>query len=334
MEYRKLGKTNLKVSSIGFGCWAMGGGWGESDDKSAIAAARKALDLGINFFDTANIYGFGHSEEVLAKALGRRRKDVVVATKGGLHMDQYGCLYRSGARLHIEKAVEESLKRLKTDYIDLYQIHWPDMNTPFEETVRALEDLRKAGKIRHIGVSNFNVPQMKEWMKCGRLHSLQPPYNMLMCDIEKAIIPFCKRNSIGIVSYGTLAYGLLTGKYTTKSRFPKSDWRSGKLFPDPGEWQRHIDLFKGEAYKRNLRIVRGLTKWAREHGMTPGNVAAAWVLSKPAISSALVGAKNPAQAAENAKAADIKLSAAELKEINSILNEPLKPANKKQGKRR
>jgi aryl-alcohol dehydrogenase-like predicted oxidoreductase len=321
MEYRMLGKTELKVSSIGFGCWSMGGGWGDFDEEGAIAAVHRALDSGINFFDTADIYGMGRSEEILAKALGTRRREVIVATKVGLHMDSAGTIYRSGSRNHIMNAVEGSLKRLKTDYIDLYQVHWPDLNTPFEETMKAMEELVKAGKVRYIGVSNFNVPQMKECMKWGRLSSLQPPYNMLMRDIEKDILPFCRRNGIGVVSYGTLAYGLLTGKYNAKTKFPPNDWRSGKLFKDPGEWQHHINLFQGEAFKKNLRIVKGISAWAKKRDLSTTVVAIAWVLSKPVISSALVGAKNPSQVEENVRAVQVKLKPSDLKEIDMILKE-------------
>jgi aryl-alcohol dehydrogenase-like predicted oxidoreductase len=319
MEYRKLGDSDLKLSAIGFGCWAMGGGWGQTDDRESIAAARRALDLGINFFDTADIYGFGHSEKVLAEALGSRRKDVIIATKVGLAWDEHGCLFRSSTRHHIMNAVEASLKRLKTDYIDLYQVHWPDYHTPFEITMRALDDLVRTGKVRYVGVSNFNVKQMKECMKIRPIHSLQPPYNMLMRDIEKDLIPFCRRNGIGVIAYGPLAYGLLTGKFTKDTRFPKSDWRSGELFPDPGDWQPHIDLFHGKQFRRNLKIVERLKKIADRLGKSPGQLAIVWVLSNPAITSALVGAKRPSQLEENIGGADLRLTKQDLREIDEIL---------------
>ena len=319
MEYRELGTTGQAVSVVGFGCWAMGGGWGAVDERDAVKAVHKALDLGINLFDTANIYGMGRSERLLAKALGPRRKDVVVATKVGLHMDANGCIYRSGSRFHIMNAVEQSLKNLRTDYIDLYQIHWPDANTPLEETMRALEELRSSGKVRFIGVSNFSLPQLKECLRWTRLDSNQPPFNMLMREFEKRELPFCRRNRIGVLTYGTLAYGLLTGKYNSKTRFPANDWRSGKLFPDPGAWQRHIDLFQGENFRRNLRIVRKLKSWAKRRGATPGNVATAWVVAKRGVTSALVGAKNPAQVEENVRAAELKLTPSEVKELDRMI---------------
>jgi aryl-alcohol dehydrogenase-like predicted oxidoreductase len=318
MIYRKLGNTDLELSEIGFGCWAMGGGWGKTDDKDSIAAARRALDLGINLFDTADVYGFGHSEEVLAKALGKRRKNAIIATKGGLVWDEHGCLFRSGSRHHLINAVEASLKRLKTDYIDLYQIHWPDPNTPLEITMKVMDDLVKSGKVRYIGVSNFTRKQMKECLKVRQINSLQPPYNMFMRDIEKDF-SFCKRNGIGIVTYGPLAYGLLTGKFTKESEFPETDWRSGRLFPDPGDWQYHIDLFHGKQFKKNLSIVEGLKKIAKKLGKTVGQLSIAWVLSSPEVTSAIVGAKRPSQLEENAGGSGWKLSKEEKIKINELL---------------
>jgi len=319
MEYRKLGNTDLKLSAIGFGCWAMGGNWGKTDDRESIAAAKVALDRGINFFDTADIYGFGHSEEVLAKALGKKRKEVLIATKGGLVWDDHGCIFRSSSRHHLLNAVEASLKRLKTDYIDLYQIHWPDPNTPFEVTMKVMDELVRSGKVRYIGVSNFTRKQMRECLKFRQINSLQPPYNMFMRHIEKEF-SFCEKHGIGIVTYGPLAYGLLTGKFKKDTKFPETDWRSGKLFPDPGDWQAHIDLFHGRQFKKYLSIVERLRKTAEKLGKTVGQLSMAWVLSNPEVTSAIVGAKRPSQMEQNIGGVGWKLPKTEIKEINQILH--------------
>ncbi len=319
MNYRRLGKTDLELSEIGFGCWAMGGGWGKTDDKESMAAARRALDLGINFFDTADVYGFGHSEKVLARALGKNRKNAIIATKGGLVWDEHGCLFRCSSRHHLIHAAEASLKRLKTDYIDLYQIHWPDPNTPLEVTMSALDDLVKSGKVRYVGVSNFTRKQMKECLKVRQINSLQPPYNMFMRDIEKDF-SFCKKKGVGIVTYGPLAYGLLTGKFTKETKFPETDWRSGKLFPDPGDWQAHIDIFHGSLFKRYVRIVEELKKIAQKFGKTVGQLSIAWVLSNPEVTSAIVGAKRPSQLEQNVGAAGWKIPKDEKTKINELLN--------------
>jgi aryl-alcohol dehydrogenase-like predicted oxidoreductase len=216
-------------------------------------------------------------------------------------------------------AVEASLKRLKTDYIDLYQVHWPDYHTPFEITMRAMDDLVKSGKVRFIGVSNFTIKQMKACKMIRPIHSLQSPYNMLMRDVEKDLLPFCRRNRVGVVAYGPLAYGLLTGKFTKDTTFPKSDWRSGALFPDPGDWQRHIDLFHGKQFRRNLKIVERLKKIANRLEKSLGQLAIAWVLSNPAVTSAIVGAKRPSQLEENVGGTDFKLTKKDLSEIDEIL---------------
>ena len=320
MNYRKLGSTDLELSEIGLGCWAMGGGWGKTDDRESIAAARRALDLGINFFDTADVYGSGHSEQVLAKALGKNRKSAIIATKGGLVWDDHGCLFRCSSRHHLINAVEASLKRLKTDYIDLYQIHWPDPNTPFEVTMRAMDELVKSGKVRYVGVSNFTRRQIKECLTVRQINSLQPPYNMFMREIEKDF-SFCKRHGIGIVTYGPLAYGLLTGKFTKETKFPETDWRSGKLFPDPGDWQPHIDIFYGRQFRRNVRTVEKLKQIAKKLGKTVGQLSIAWVLSNPEVTSAIVGAKRPSQLEENLGGAGWKLSKDDNSKINKLLIE-------------
>ncbi len=319
MEYNNLGVSSLKVSKIGFGCWAVGGSWGDTDDKESIATIRKAVDLGINFVDTADIYGFGHSETLLGKALGKKRKDVIIATKVGLAWDDHGCMFRASTKQHITHALDASLKRLNTDYIDLYQIHWPDTNTPFEVTMNVMDSLVKSGKVRYIGVSNFTVKQIRECMKTRAIHSLQPPYNMLMREAEKTLLPYCRRNGVGVIAYGPLAYGLLTGKFNSETTFPDNDWRSGKLFSDPGDWQYHINIFQGKQFQRNLRIVEKLKKVAKKYDKTVGQLAIAWVLSNPSVSSALVGAKNVDQLEQNIDGQGWTIEKEDLTRINSIL---------------
>lgn len=319
MEYNNLGVSNLNVSKIGFGCWAIGGSWGSTDDKQSISTIRKAIDLGINFFDTADIYGFGHSETLLGKALGKKRKDVIIATKVGLAWDDHGCMFKACTRQHILNALDASLKRLNTDYIDLYQIHWPDTNTPFEVTMNVMDSLVKSGKVRYIGVSNFTVKQIRECMKTRAIHSLQPPYNMLMREAEKTLLPYCRRNGVGVIAYGSLAYGLLTGKFNNETTFADNDWRSGKLFSDPGDWQYHINIFQGKQFQRNIRIIEKLKKISKKYDKSVGQLAIAWVLSNPSISSALVGAKNIDQLEENLKGQGWTIEKEDLSRINAVL---------------
>ena len=320
MEYNNLGVSTLNISKVGFGCWAVGGNWGDTDDKKSVETIRKAVDLGINFFDTADSYGFGHSEVLLGKALGKKRKDVIIATKVGLAWDDHGCIFKASSRQHILSAVDESLKRLNTDYIDLYQIHWPDTNTPFEVTMSVMDELVKSGKVRYVGTSNFSIKQIRECMRVRAIHSLQPPYNMLMRDSAKNLLPFCRRNGIGVIAYGPLAYGLLTGKFNKETQFPENDWRSGKLFPDPGDWQYHINIFQGKQYLRNLRIVERLKKIAKKYDKTMGQLAIQWVLSNPSVSCAIVGAKNVDQLEQNIGGQGWKIEKQDLLKINSILD--------------
>jgi len=327
VEYIKLGETDLKVSRIGFGCWAIGGkGWGKVEDKESIAAIYKALDVGINFFDTADIYGYGHSEEILGEVLSKR-KEVIIATKGGLDWGQFGDKfprpnqqhYGMGGRIiegivrncqpdYLEAAINASLKRLKREYIDIYYIHWPDMIVPWEETLEVLLKSQKEGKIRYIGVSNFSVEQVKEWLNFGPVHVIQPPYHMLDRGIEKDLLPFCREKKIPVVSYGTLAHGLLTGKFKEDTKF------------DPGDFRPTLPMFQGEAYKKNLTIVDKLKRITIGKKITIAQLAIAWVLSQPGIASALVGAKRPSQVEENIASINCKLNEVDLEEIEKILS--------------
>lgn len=316
MRYRKLGKNGPEISVIGVGCWAMGGGgwaysWGEQDDLESIAAIHAALDAGINFFDTAAVYGLGHSEEVLGKALGPRRKEVIVATKCGLVWDEQGRIRRNGRYESVMREAEASLRRLGTDYIDLYQLHWPDTesgSTP-EETMRAMEDLVRQGKVRWVGVSNFDVPLLRRALSVRHVDSLQPPYSLFDRAVEPEILPFCRENGIGVVAYSPLASGLLSGRYTEQTTFP------------PGDWRSRSPMHTGEGLRRNVRRVARLQEMAARTGHTVAQLGVAWVLGNPAVTSAIVGVRRPSHVTDILAAADYVLSEAEWQEAARIVSE-------------
>jgi len=318
VEYRRLGKSELNISAVGLGCWAIGGWWwGGTDVNESITAIRKALDVGINFIDTAPAYGWGLSEEIVGRALEGRRDRAIIATKCGLIWDQArGQFYfeseghrvfRHSGKERILSDAEASLRRLRTDRIDLYQVHWPDPTTPFEETMEALVTLLDQGKIRAIGVSNFTVAQHLECLKHGPLHSSQPRYNMLDRRIGKDVLPFCRKRKIGVVAYSPIEQGILTGKVTVERRFAAGDYRTQR------PWFQ----------ERNLRRVLGfldrIRPIAEEHGKSLTQLAIAWVLAHPGITSAIVGARRPDQVEHNAGGADWRLSEDELKRMDAEL---------------
>ena len=312
MEYRKFGPTDMEISVTGFGCWAMGKWWWGEDvvDENSIAAVHRALDLGVNFFDTADVYGSGHSEETLGRALHGHREEVFIATKGGRYIGVDDMPTTNVTKEYLLRACEASLERLQTDYVDLYQIHWADEeHTPPEESMEAMVELQQAGKLRYIGVSNYNVEQIKRSMAVAELVSLQPPYNMLDRHIEDEILPFCRENDIGVLCYSPMARGLLTGKYDENVTFPESDHRSRHP-----EWQ-------DEQLKRNIEAVRRMTEIAKEAGKTMPQLAVAWVLSRPAVTCALCGAKRPDQIEETTQAAGWQLSRDELARIDQIIEQ-------------
>ena len=308
MKQIRLGRSELSVFRIAFGTWQLGGDWGATDESAAIAAIRHAADHGINFFDTAQGYGFGASERLLARALtGRSRDQVVIATKGGLRPTPGGGVERDASPAWVRRGVEESLRALRTDYIDLYQVHWPDPKTPFAETAAALADLRRAGKIRHIGVSNFDAAQMQEFSATLPVETLQPPYHLFRRDIEASILPYALAHDVGVLAYGPLAHGLLSGTMTAETKFA------------PGDWRASSDLFHGEPYRRNLRVVDALRRFAEvELGTTVSQLAVAWVLANPAVQVAIVGTRNPRHVDDAIAAADLKLDASVLRRIDEI----------------
>jgi len=311
MQKRKLGKKGPELTIIGFGAWAIGGawlyGWGEQDDYTSVKTIRKGLDLGINWIDTAAVYGLGHSEEVVARAIEGHRDNVFIATKCGLVWNSKGKTKFNSNPESIRSQVEESLKRLKTDYIDLYQIHWPDPKTPIEKSWEIMNSLKKEGKVRYIGVSNFDVPLMKKCERISHIDSLQPPYNMLTRDVESEILPFCEKNGIGVIAYSPMLSGLLTGKFNI-SKVAKDDWRNyGEQFKEPN-------------LTKNLNFVDSLKPIAKKYNKTVGQLAIAWVLKHSAITSAIVGARHPDQITENVLAADFKIDNEDILKIEELLD--------------
>lgn len=310
MEYRKLGSSDLKVSVFGYGAWGIGGApfWSTEGKEVSLKSLRKAYDLGVNFFDTAPVYGFGHSEKLVGQALKSVRDKVILATKCGLvwEKEALGSIKKNAGKESIFKEVERSLQRLDTDYIDLYQVHWPDVNTAQAETMEALLALQSQGKIRYFGVSNYSVAQMQECLPAGTLVSLQPEYSLLQRTIESESVPFCMKNNIGIIAYSPLASGVLTGKYDKDTRF--ADWRSKGIL---GE-------FTGEAFANNIAKVDRLKAVAARLDKTCAEVAIRWVIQQPGITTALVGVKNESQVEKNLKAVGWKLENTDLKEMNEI----------------
>jgi aryl-alcohol dehydrogenase-like predicted oxidoreductase len=308
MRYVRLGKTDLEVSAIAFGTWSFGGEWGAFDADEAKKTVGRALDLGITLFDTAQAYGFGTSERLLADALWSRvgRDRVIVATKGGLRKDG-DTLHRDASARWLREGVEASLRNLRTDYIDLYQVHWPDPKTPAEETGRVLADLVREGKIRHAGVSNYSPRQMTDLAQYGPVETDQPPYHMFHRDIEAEVLPYAEHNDIGVLVYGPLAHGLLSGTMTARTTFAADDWRGSSTD------------FKGERFVRDLEVVEQLKQYATARHITLPQLAIAWTISSPAVDVAIVGARDPAHLSDPAAAADIRLSPSDRAEIDALL---------------
>ncbi len=311
---RKLGNSDMHLTPIGFGAWAIGGGdwqyaWGPQDDAESISAIHRALDLGINWIDTAAVYGLGHSEEIVASALKGMSKKPYVFTKCALRWNEDRSIYNSIKAASVTEELEASLRRLQVDTIDLYQIHWPNPDPEIEEGWEALARLREQGKIRWIGVSNFNVEQMKRAAAIAPITSLQPPYSMLRPAVEKEQLPYCLENGIGVINYSPMVSGLLTGKMTAErvAAMPADDWR------------RKAIEFNEPRFGRNMRLVELLREIGSGHGVTPGVVAIAWTLHHPAITAAIVGGRNGRQVEETAAALHFRLSDEEYARINAFI---------------
>ncbi|MDQ6673286.1 MAG: aldo/keto reductase, partial [Chloroflexota bacterium] len=313
MQYRQLGNTGLTVSAIGFGCWEMGNpDYGRSDDNEMIAAVHRAIELGVTLFDTAPNYGFGGSEEVLGRALGARRKDIVLVSKVGITWDPVTMTTKFDGRYSTIKRInEESLRRLGTDHLDLVLMHWPDPETPIAETMGALEELRSEGKALHVGVSNFSAHELREARKYAPICANEVGYNLFDRRWEHEMFPTAAELGIGIMAYGPMAHGLLTGTLQRENAFDERDWRrSGNIFG-----QR---LF-GPNLSANLDVVDNLLTVADRIGTSLPLLALAWVLRNPTVSVALSGCRTPREIEENIRALDVTLDSEALAAIDQAL---------------
>jgi aryl-alcohol dehydrogenase-like predicted oxidoreductase len=311
MDYVTLGRTGLPVSLLAFGTWQLGGDWGLVNEREAIAAIWRARDLGINLFDTAQAYGFGASERLLGRALAHElrahRDEIVIATKGGLRRSDGGVV-RDASRASLQAGVEDSLQALGVEHIDLYQVHWPDRSVPVEETAGYLSELVEAGKIRHVGVSNFDASQMAAFSQTCLVETLQPPYHLFRREIEREILPYCAEHDIGVLVYGPLAHGLLSGAVHPDIAFAPDDWR------------RESALFQGRTLRRNLETVRALDAIARERGRTVAQLAIAWTLANAAVHVAIVGSRWACHVDDSVGALDLRLDADDLARIDAVMS--------------
>jgi aryl-alcohol dehydrogenase-like predicted oxidoreductase len=313
LQTRRLGTTDLHITAIGFGAWAIGGGdwqfgWGDQEDAQSIAAIRRALDHGVNWIDTAAVYGFGRSEEVVAKALDGVTDRPYVFTKCGLVPSgkNDGSPVENISRASIVAECEASLKRLRVDAIDLYQIHWPtDEIADIDEAWAAMDELKQSGKVRNIGVSNFNVEELKRAERVAPVASLQPPYSLVKRRVEKEILPYCREQNIGVIAYSPMQSGLLSGTMTREriEKLPANDWRSKS------------DEFREPKLTRNLALVDRLRTVGARHGRSAGEVAIAWTLRDPVVTGAIVGGRSPEQVDGVIGAASFRLTPAEIAEI-------------------
>ena len=315
MQKRKLGKTDLELTTVGLGTWAIGGpwqfGWGQQDDDEAVAAIQSALELGINWIDTAPAYGNGHSEELVSKALKQAGHKPIIATKCGIlwneKKEKVTCLKKESIR----NDCHSSLKRLGVEVIDLYQMHWPDPDEDVEEGWEEMARLADEGKVRYLGVSNFNVEQVKRVQKIRPVDSLQPPYSMLHREAENELLDYCAQNNIGVIVYSPMQRGLLTGKFSAErlSGLPIDDHR-----------RRNPD-FHEPLFSATMELVEQLKKIAEHNGKTCAQLAVSWVLRRPEITAAIVGARKPEQIKETAPAGDWNLSKEDIAEIENLLSE-------------
>lgn len=313
MKTRQLGNTDIQITPIGLGTWAIGGGgwesgWGEQDDQESIAAIKEALRLGINWIDTAAVYGLGHSEEVVGRAIKGTERPYLF-TKCSLVWGKDGKVSSNLKADSIRRECEASLKRLGVDYIDLYQMHWPNPDEDIEEGWGAMAKLKQEGKVRAIGVSNFNVEQMQRAQRVAPIDSLQPPYSLLRRDVEKDILRYCQEQNIGVIVYSPMASGLLSGTMTKEriEQMPDDDWR------------KDSDAFQEPQLAHNLELAQTLTEIGFPHNVTAGVVAVSWTLHNPAVTGAIIGGRRPQQVTEMVNAAEFRLTDSELADIEKFL---------------
>jgi len=316
MEFRQFGRTGLKVSAVGFGCWEIGGTYGRIDESQFQRAVAQAIDSGIICFDTAEAYGMGVSEEALARALGGRRNNVVIATKFGVGYEEMPNR-RDSSRERVLASIDKSLQRLRTDHVDVYLVHWPDPNTPLDETMRALDDVVRQGKVSFIGVSNFRLAQIEECARLRRIDVVQYAWNMFDRRMQAEIFPYCAAQQIAVMAYGSLAYGMLSGTFHAGMSFDENDWRSrgGNL----GSLNLFRTLFGPEHFPRNLAAVEELKRLAAKYGKSLPQFALRWTLSNPVVGTALVGFRASAEVTENLGALGWDISNADIAEIDAIL---------------
>jgi len=315
-ETREFGRTGMHITTVGLGTWAIGGGgwafaWGPQDDRKSLAAIHRAMQLGINWVDTAPVYGTGHAEETVAKALDGVAARPYVFTKVSLIWDSKRKVSSSQRSESIRSEVKASLKRLRVDKIDLCQVHWPRPENEIEEGWRTLAELKDAGMVRHIGVSNFSVPQMEKVSSIAPIETLQPPYSLVYPEVDKEILPYAKEHGIGVIVYSPMASGLLSGTMTAQRirEMPDDDWR------------RRDEQFKEPRLSRNLSLARLLGEIGKEHGSSAGEVAIAWTLQNPAVTAAIVGARSQEQVEGIVGAANIKLTKDDLERISKFVRE-------------
>jgi aryl-alcohol dehydrogenase-like predicted oxidoreductase len=317
MEHRPFGQTGIDVSAVGYGCWEIGGGYGDIEEEEFVRAVGRALDLGINCFDTAEGYGMGTSERALGQALGSRRDEAIIVTKFGMNYKDKPNL-RDSSRERVHASIDKSLKHLGTDYVDVYLVHWPDRLTPFEETMSALDDIVREGKVRFVGLSNFKLEEIEACMAVRRVDVVQYGWNMFDRRMQTEILPYCAEHGVGFMAYGSLAFGLLTGTFSEGHDFGSTDWRARQ--GNMGAIKMFAALFGPEKFKDNVRAVEELKGIAARCDKSLPQLALRWAISHPAVSTALVGCRTAAEVEDNAGAIGWSITDADLAEIDAIFS--------------